>query len=52
VGLREGRAGHAGSDLTNAQGEVIQNCHNESLLYNEYMQIKTGKKEKKMVESG
>jgi hypothetical protein len=33
--------GNGGGDLTNVQCKAIQNCHNESLLYNEYILIKT-----------
>jgi hypothetical protein len=32
-------------DITNVQWKPIQNCHNESPLYNEYILIKMGKKE-------
>jgi hypothetical protein len=34
-----------GGDLTNVQCKPIQNCHNESSLYNEYILIKMGEKE-------
>jgi hypothetical protein len=33
-----------GSDLTNVQFKPIQNCHNESSLYNTYILIKMGGK--------
>jgi hypothetical protein len=40
-GLREV---HVGGELTNVQCKAIWNCHNESLLYNEYMLIKMKKR--------
>jgi hypothetical protein len=45
-GLR-GRVG--GDDLTNVQYKLIQNCHNESLLHNEYILIKNFKEEENQV---
>jgi hypothetical protein len=45
---QEGVAGGGGrwrGDLTNVQRKAIQNCHNKSPVYNEYMLIKMeGKK--------
>jgi hypothetical protein len=39
-----GRGGEdSGGNLTNVQCKAIQNCHNESPLYNEYILIKIGK---------
>jgi hypothetical protein len=35
-----------GSNLTNVQCKAIWNCHNDSLLYNEYKPIKTKKRKK------
>jgi hypothetical protein len=36
----ESRGLDSGGDLTNIQCKCIWNCHNESLLYNEYILIK------------
>jgi hypothetical protein len=34
--------GDVGGNPTNIQCKAIHNCHNEPLLYNEYILIKTG----------
>jgi hypothetical protein len=41
---RELREGKCGGNLTNVQCKAIQNCHNESPLYNEYILLKMGGK--------
>jgi hypothetical protein len=47
-GVRRGVQGKdGGSNLTNEQYKAIQNCHNESPLYNKYTPIKVGGKKKK-----
>jgi hypothetical protein len=49
LALNEERTGMAraggdeGGNLTNVQCQAIQNCHNESSLYNEYLLIKMKK---------
>jgi hypothetical protein len=44
-GARKGlQEGDGGGDLTNIQCKAIQNCHNDSPPYNEYILIKMGKK--------
>jgi hypothetical protein len=35
--------GNGGGDSTNVQGKAIRNCCNESVLYNEYIQIEKEK---------
>jgi hypothetical protein len=46
---REWWWGEEGVDLTNVQCKVIQNCHNKSPLYNEYMIIKLEEKKSMVV---
>jgi hypothetical protein len=44
-GARRGlEEGDGKGDLTNVQCKAIQNCHNESPMYNESILIKMGKK--------
>jgi hypothetical protein len=43
--------GDGGDELTNIQYKAIQNCHNKSPLYNEYVLIKMEKKKTKMFKS-
>jgi hypothetical protein len=41
-GVWRGLGRDGGGDITNIQCRVIQNCLNESLLYNKYIIIKMG----------
>jgi hypothetical protein len=38
-----------GGDLTNVLSKSIQNCHNETTLYNEYILIKMKKRDEQLV---